>query len=221
MRCFGVLAIVLAALGASIAPSGAGTAIAFARTEQPAGLPYRAHVRHFVRWLLEAPADQSALADPANCDLRQPTSGAVAFLAPATDAGQSTTCHVTSDQVLVVSPAGGVAFPDPGEPYNPVQLLDEATASMAGSRGFVVRVDGNPVAHIRRDFRFRTLFGATFPADNIFGLPAGVRHVAFDGYVVVLHPLTVGHHEVDLSVSFPDGGDLASYDITIDVEVTA
>lgn len=181
------------------------------------GTSYLRHARHWIRWVFETPTGENPLVDPANCDSAD-RPGPVQFLPPPTDTGQTTTCSVTSTDALVVTPAGNLSWPEPGEPSDRPTLLANATAGLADVDHMTVSVDGTRVRNLRRDFRFRDVIGSQVPADNPFELPAGQRPLAFDGYFVVLRPLPPGHHEIVLSVSFHSDG--STWDLTTDLEVT-
>ncbi len=204
-------------LGAFTGAAGAVETPEFPRGSAPFGVSYLRHARHYSRWLFVTPAATNPLADPANCDLRDV--GSLRFLPPPTGAGQSNTCTVDSSVGLVVVPAGAIAWPDPGEPYDAQAILAEARANFADLKQFVVTVDGVAVRHLRRDFEFRSVVGTNVPDDNLFDLPAGYRPLAFDTIAVVLRPLSPGHHEIVTSVTYRSDG--STLDLTTDLNVVA
>ena len=119
-------------------------------------------------------------------------------LAPFAPFGTSTlTCTVKPGTKIFVTPHTSECSTLEAPPYyggDEAELRACARAVDAGVTGIVVTLDGEPVAVREVE---SGLLSLDLPADNIFGAAAGTGEFSLaHGWVVLLHPLTPGAHEI-------------------------
>jgi hypothetical protein len=190
------------------------TAPAGATTRQVRTTSSPADAVLWTRWVFEAPADQSPLVDPANCDARQ--SGFIRFLPPATQTDQTTSCTIPVGASLVVSPGGNIATRASGDGSTVGQLRSAARASVDDITDVSVTLDGIPLDVSR--LRSPVPFVLRLPVDNVLDAPSGPTLAAVDGFFIRLRGLSIGHHVITESDTFISDGTTAS--LTADVTVT-
>jgi hypothetical protein len=190
------------------------------------------------QYVLAQPASTNPLNDPTGAGCRTAQAGPVFFLV-----GTSSTGSATRDQCTV--PAGkALFFPlvnafdvhTPGDGLNTPQDVWNDLQNTIGFGPFSelhATIDGVPVGNLDpASTPFRACagpdarcsapdFSLTFPADNLFGLPADTYAPAVaDGFYLLLAPLPPGPHTINFGGTGLFGGSQFSQDITYNLTVT-
>jgi len=242
-----LLVVTGAALVAAVvcAPAGASPPNAAApRVVPPLVIPpvpgvYETLAVRWWQYALGQPTATNPLTDPtgANCAVGQ--SGPVFFLAGTAGSGtvDRTACVVHGPHALFFPLVNAFDVHTPGDGLDtPALVYDDFvnTLHFRLDTAFAT-LDGVPVRNLdpaRSPFRacaapvrgcFPDSFSLTFPADNLFGLPAGVYAPAVqDGIYLLLAPLTPGRHTLHFGGSEQLGNPPApgTQDITYELTVT-
>ena len=174
------------------------------------------------QWWVSIPVDVNPSLHPtaANCGIGP--SGPVFFLAGVlTDTSATLPCIVPEGVVLYLGLGGAdcsAVEPPPffGRDEAELKACVEVLVDPLPIAETVLTIDGGSVGDLA-SYRVATdVFPLTFPENNVFGGPAGVGLAAADGYQVLIGPLPVGEHIIEVSAPRPDGSPLVvRYEIAV------
>jgi hypothetical protein len=174
------------------------------------------------QWVLDTPASENPLTDSTGqfAAVNQPK-GNVWFLAGNSGGTTVRTVTIPAGKALFVPVANvfdvedGTATPG-GTVFSvkkPLQVAQGFVSSVISTAyGLSCSVDGTPVPITAANLEVSTPFSLHLPADNLFGLSAGVYYPAVDsGYYVLLNPLSAGQHTIHFT------GSIAFFGFSLDV----
>jgi hypothetical protein len=223
-----LLVIALAAVTA-LALSGLAVAGATPGVAPPSSNPYGASYGEWQarwgKWAAEIPVSQNPGFDESGERCAVGQTGNVWFSAFASHPGTTErTCTLrpgTALFLLVVGNECSTAEPPPFFGSNEAELracAAEGYEFAFGDASYSVKVDGREVEDLA-DYRTQTpLYSLVFPQDNIFGATPGPALAVSDGIWVMLRPLSVGSHRVEVHIEAPALGGVVDANYTIIVE---
>lgn len=156
------------------------------------------------QWALAQPVLTSPLLDPngANCAAGQ--SGSVWFLAGTLSGGSATRSCTIPASKAVFFPVANYFCSAEG---SAAQMRICARVGQKGATNLSAEVDGVSVRHLPSYSVKSPTFDLTLPADNVFGVDAGVYvPTSSDGVYLMLAPLSVGAHVIHFHADFTGGG---------------
>ena len=173
------------------------------------------------QWTLSAPASQSPLLDNTGQFVAVNQQGKIWFLAGNQGGVTTRTVTIPAGKALFfpivnyfdvedgIERGVGPVFLAP----HPLQTAQQAVlAAIWTATNLSCEVDGIPLPITAANLEQSTPFSFFLPANNIFGVPAGVYFPAFDsGYYVLLKPLSAGSHRIHFA------GTLTSSSTSVDV----
>lgn len=167
--------------------------------------------------VVETPADDSSLVDPAKCDMGLSTEN-VYFAPTPAERDASATCTMSADQTLLVVPASALCIdaPEAGGTAD-TACLDRQWDLTSSS----VTIDGVEVEGLDAYEVDSEVIDVTLPEGNVFEdheVPAGASRTIARGQVVLVQGLTPGGHTVVLAFNFGDGEFAGSLTIDLTVE---
>jgi hypothetical protein len=170
--------------------------------------------------VVETPAEDSFVADPATCDMGLSTGDVYFAPTPGEPGDLATTCTMSADQTLMVAPASAFCIdaPDQGGTADAACLDDlwDLTGSSLTIDG--VEVDGLDAYEVDSE-----VMDVTLPEGSIFeehGVPAGPSSTIARGQVVLVDGLAPGDHTVEMGFDFGDGEFAGSLTIDLTVATT-
>ncbi len=169
--------------------------------------------------VVETPADDSSMVDPAKCDMGLSTASVYFAPTPGEPGDRSTTCTMSADQTLLVVPTSAFCIdaPEAGGTADTACLdsLWDLTSSSLTIDG--VEVEGLDAYEVDSE-----VIDVTLPEGNLFEedheVPAGASRTIARGQVVLVQGLTPGGHTVVLAFNFGDGEFAGSLTIDLTVE---
>jgi hypothetical protein len=201
-----------------------GSALVYPPQSAAFGEPFRQWTADWWQFMLSIPTAVNPLADETgqNCMVGQ--RGAVWFLAGnfgGTAAPTTRACSIPEDKALFFPVLNVVDVNTTTQTAN--ELRTETAPCVDAVTRLTVEVDGQPVSVDKNRVR-SAVFEIAVPADNLFGIDAGIYSPAIDdGYYVMLKPLGVGEHEIHIvgaSAGCPLlGGNAFSTEVTYNVTI--
>lgn len=167
----------------------------------PLGRTYSAHAARWWKWAVAQPAPVSPLTDDTGVHCGQGQSGLVWYLAGTLD-GESVTrnCTVPIGRTLLfpIVNAAYFAFPsDPPEQKTEAFLRAQIEGTQENASDLSLTIDGVAVPNVAAFYEESVVFGATLPADNVFGTDELVLSPAVDnGFYVAIAPMFPGKHTI-------------------------
>jgi hypothetical protein len=188
------------------------------------------------KYALAEPAQTNPLTDTTGATCGHGQSGPVFFLTGLAGAGtvDRTQCTVRGTKALFFPLMNAFDVHTPGDGLDTAELVYRDFLSF-GFRSDTLNasVDGMAIGNLNPTTTpFRACaapvaacaprsFSLTFPADNLFGLPAGVYAPAVqDGYYLLLAPLAPGLHTITFGGTGTFGGQPADQHITYHLRVS-
>ena len=169
--------------------------------EAPFNMPLPQWTAEWWQFMLSIPTSVNPLADEtgASCVLGQ--RGEVWFLAGnfgGTAAPTTRTCSIPEGKALFFPVLNVVDVNTTTQTAK--DLRDETAPCLDAATQLSVEVDGQSIPRLFDKNRVRsTVFEIALPAENLFGLPAGIYSPTIDdGYYVMLRPLPVGEHQIHI-----------------------
>jgi hypothetical protein len=215
-RIVTALLAMFAVLGLVVAPARAASTVV-----QPgqtfAGAGYGEWSARWWQWAF-ALSGTNAFTDPSGAACGVGQSGRVWFLGGQFGQETSPTCTVPPGVGALVPVVNGECSSLEGNGATDQELADCAAGQMnaVDTTTLTARVDGQAVD--ATGFRFATpAFGITAVADNPFGVPPGTGRSVADGYYLLLRPLSVGRHTIDVHADLPSFGAFITTHYTLDV----
>ncbi len=186
----------------------------------PHGATYGEWAAAWWQWALGQPGYANPVLDTTGEYCHMGQSGQVWFLAGTFGGPAERSCTIPVGHALLlpVLNAGYFAFPSDPPEQRTEAFLRAQVAYVEDAVGLYARVDGKPIADVRRWLEKSPLFTVVLPPDNIFGLDAGfVLDPSVDeGFYLLLPPLPPGDHTVDFGGTFADGNGVAvTYHLTV------
>jgi hypothetical protein len=239
------LVVTMVPIVASGTPASASNPGVLPPHSQAFGRTYGAWSASWWQYVGSQPASSNPLADPTGAGCRVGQSGQVFFLVGTNGAGS-----VTRDQ-CTVPPGKGLFFPllnafdvhvsctVAPSLCDPFDTPEKIWNDLQNNLGFAASelhatIDGVPVGNLDpATTPYRACagpvarcsapsFSFTFPADNLFGLPAGTYAPAVaDGFYLLLAPLAPGAHTITFGGTGTFNGGAFSEDITYNLVVSA
>ncbi len=154
----------------------------------------------FAAGLIEVPADQNILVDPAACDMGRSTDDV--YFAPTWSAeGDATvSCTMNTDQVLMLQPVGSYCIEAAGDAVDTACLDSYFTVTSSS-----VTVDGVETADLTAYQVDGAVETVALPDGNILEVPAGETSMNSRAYVALVDGLSTGDHVVSVAGEFSDG----------------
>jgi hypothetical protein len=169
----------------------------------------------YVVGIVETPADDSSVVDPAKCDMGLSTQDVYFAPTPSEPRDSSTTCTMSADQTLLVMPTSAFCIdaPEFGAAADTACLdsLWDLTSSSVTIDG--VEVEGLDAYEVDSE-----VIDVTLPGGNIFEVPAGASSTIARGQVVLVKELAPGAHTVVLAFDYGNGESAGSLTIDLIVE---
>ncbi|MFS8071505.1 MAG: hypothetical protein ACMG6S_34475 [Byssovorax sp.] len=215
----------------------------FPRQATPFGTSYEAWAAAWWQWALAIPKDQNPiLGGP--CELNQ--SGDVFFLAGTAGGSETRSCTIPAGKGIFFPIVNVVVrscpeYGDQVEGYSCEVATDEgmlhqwATEWMGSDQTLLLEIDGSSVDALDAYRAHSDAFTDTSPLDvserfapfcsgpieaNSCGVPVGsARPAVADGIWAMLHPLSVGPHEIRFAASVNQPGGGFSIDVTYNIVV--
>jgi hypothetical protein len=214
---------VLSLTGVAAAKAGSTTPGVVPPQARVHGLSYGEWSARWWQWTLGVPAPDNPGLDPTGDKCGVAQTGHVWFLAFGVPPLTERTCRVPTGTFLfavVLANECSTLEPPPFHGDNEAELRACATAGFeAISVGmFSVTLDGRPVEDLAQYRTISPLFSITLPADNIYGLPPGTGYSVSDGIFLMLHPLSVGTHRLEMHFELPFFGGTLDENYTLIVE---
>jgi hypothetical protein len=209
------VAVVMLAVMATVPTASAGEVKA-----TPGVTPFSAHFRggtyadwqvRWYQWFAAIPAANNPLFDETGAGCHTGQSGKVWFSAPVSHQGTTErTCTLAPGTALFVLGTENECSTLEAPPFHgdtDAELRACATAGYElafGDATFSLRIDGRSVNDLA-SYRTQTaIFPVTYPAGNVVGANPGTGRAASDGVFIMIPPLSLGSHRVELH------GDIAS-----------
>jgi hypothetical protein len=228
-----LLAATAAALSLAVAPAGAAAPAPGVVPPVPA--VQDALAVGWWQYVLSRPTATNPLLDPTGAHCADGQAGPVFFLTGVAGSGaaERDACVVRGPHAIFFPLLNGLDVHTPGDGRGTPQLIFEEFQGF-GFRAdtLFASVDGAPVPGLdpaSRRFRacaapipgcFPPAFAVLLPADNLFGLDAGLHGPAVqDGYYLLLAPLAPGVHTIRFGGTGNFGGP-TSQDVTYRLTVT-
>jgi hypothetical protein len=158
---------------------------------------------------LSYPSGGNPLVDPTGALSNLGDRGSVFFLAGTLTGPVSRAATVRQGQTLLI-PLGNAVSPIPLFGNNEAEVRADAAATNGPASGLFLSVDGAPAplpASAPSLLNFHQVtppgtFPLTFPANNVYGAPAGTFQSVSDGYWVMLDGLAPGLHTLHFGGHF-------------------
>lgn len=191
-------------------PSGPRSAVVPPQA-RPHGRTYGEWSMAYWQWLWSIPAASNPVFDETGEFVSSGQSGSVWFLTRTFGGIAERTASIPSGKMLFIDVAGWFGAPAIGDPEDEEELRAALAAAVEASHNISLEIDGAAVGEID-DFRVQSpdLFGYTLPEGNVLELfgyptPAGDYYpAACDGHYVMLAPLSVGEHTINIHAEFPE-----------------
>jgi hypothetical protein len=191
------------------------------------GLTYGEWAGKWWAWSFAVPIPDNPGLDPTGekCGVAQ--TGDVWFLAFADSNQTDRTCRVPPGTFLfaiVVANECSTLEPPPFFGSNEAELRACASAGFedvfgeAAGATYSVTIDGRSVKDLPGYRSISPLFSITLPDDNIYGLPPGTGDSVSDGVFVMLEPLSVGTHRLEMHFDLPAFGGPSDENYTLIVD---
>ena len=160
--------------------------------ESPLGLSYPEWIGRWNEWFLGLPAE----GHPMTVDDCQAGQEGDAFIIPSTYFGNTlqTTCTVSADQHIIVSPGSISCSREAGD--SDEALLACAENARPEFANLSVSVDGELIPMIDDYWAVSPITPVELPEGNLFGMPAGVLDIVGGGWYAMLEPLAPGSHTI-------------------------
>jgi hypothetical protein len=173
----------------------------FPADSQPYNLTYGEWTAKWWQWAESIPTEVNPQLDMTgeNCAQGQNQTGPVWFLAGTPGGFTERTCTIPAGKAILfpvynaINIAAGADINESEEDLRAgVKNMADAVIALEAS------IDGTPVPNLWSYRIEAPTFNATFPSDNVFGIPEGSYMSVADGYWVFLEPLPPGQHEIRL-----------------------
>ena len=225
-RILAVMVVVVGVMMAGTIPV-AQAANVIPRNENAYGNSYGEWSARWVQWLLSIPAATNPAADLTGAHCGEGQAGPVWFLAGTFGGSATRDCTVPAGKALffpiVVTMWGAGVFDCeptvPGVPCNLAALRGIAAASV-DSVTLEASIDHKRLKDLTNQRVQAPAYTITYPADNVYGLPAGIYapNVA-DGYWIMIPPLSAGKHSIHFKGEIT-GGVFAGFVVEVTYHLT-
>jgi hypothetical protein len=168
--------------------------------------------------VVETPADDSSMLDPAKCDMGLSTDDVYFAPTPGEPGDASMTCTMSADQTLLVVPTSAFCIDAPEQGGTADTACLDDLWDLTGSS---LTIDGVAVEGLDAYEVDSEVIDVTLPEGNIFedhGVPAGPSRTIARGEVVLVEGLAPGHHTVVEGFDFGEGEFAGSLTIDLTVE---
>jgi hypothetical protein len=160
------------------------------------------------QWAVGLPAEINPNTDVTGESCGYGQSGPVFFL-PANFTGEpsttTTTCVVPEGMAILLNVGGNECSTVEEPPYfgrDEDDLRSCAVAATDGVTDLQASINGQAVPDLEAYRTTSPLFPLTFPADSVFGTPAGVALSVADDYSVIIAPPAAGEYEIAASALY-------------------
>jgi hypothetical protein len=203
-RLAGALVVVMAML---LVPAAAQARMAgqllYPPNAHPRGMSYAQWMIRDWRGVFGVSAANERLVDLGQAPCGQEDEAHEVWMLPAAGGGawHTTSCQVPAHHPLLVFIGGfisSVAFGD-GTNYRQLEAADDRSMHGATIR---LRIDGKLVSGLLRYRATTPGFQLHFAKGNVTGLPEQTALSVAEGFVVMLHPLPIGTHTLDVFAAF-------------------
>jgi len=175
---------------------GINSVSVYTSDSKPYGQGYGEWTAKWGTWLLSIPSNTNPASDSSGANCAQKQAGPVWFLA-----GSITG---KADRICTIPAGKAILFPilEAECSYSELPKLKTESAlrscAVAQNEQMYIEttVDGVALQSSQMPRIQSPLFNFTFPANNLFGAPAGSSQSVADGFYVFLHPLSSGKHDI-------------------------
>jgi hypothetical protein len=186
--------------------------IIYTADSTPLGMTYGDWQAAYWQYIFSIPVNNNPILDTtgAYCDVAQ--SGGPVFYLNSTFFGPFLTrsCTVPASKALLVPLAVWECSNIESDPFHGENPQDMRECAGIGADGIGVNtlkltVDGKKVSGLKRMRAQSPYYYFTIPTDNILGLSDTSGYSVSDGYMVMLKPLSRGHHVIHAEGGFVSG----------------
>lgn len=208
LTCFVIASFSLVLLWGMLTPVLASQSVnIFPPESKPYGLTFAEHQKHFWKWILSIPANESPVNDRTGekCTNGQSNSNSSVFYLSMNTGGISErTCKVPVGKGLFI-PVMQVEYSDKEAPKSSVDDLRKAAKKDQDSVNSLYLKIGDKEYKYEDLIKYRTqtdVFEVVFPDNGIFGvIEGGVSKAVGDGFYIITEPLTKGTYPIHLKSS--------------------
>ncbi|MGZ5470754.1 MAG: hypothetical protein ACXWE0_03700 [Nitrososphaeraceae archaeon] len=208
ITCFVIASFLFVLLWGTLSPILASNLVnIFPPESKPYGLTFAEHQKHFWKWVLEIPANESPVNDRTGekCANGQSNSNSSVFYLSFNNGGTSErTCKILSGKGLFI-PIMQVEFSEKEVPNASIEdLRRTVTKDQDSVNSLYLKIGGKEYKYDDL-IKYRTqtdVFEVVFPNKGIFGvIEGGVSKVIGDGFYIITEPLTKGNYSVHFKSS--------------------
>ena len=177
---------------------------------KPYGLSYGEWTAKWWTWLMSIPTNVNPASDSSGTNCAQSQAGPVWFLAGSTTGKAERSCAIPSGKaILFPIQDAECSYAEYPKLKTESDLRNCAVSQMNSTTHVEATIDGVSLQNQQMPRIQSPLFSFTFPENNLFGASAGPSQSVADGYYVLLHPLSLGKHDIGfkaVSVQFTTTG---------------
>jgi hypothetical protein len=191
----------------------------YAVNSKPFGLTFPQWSEKWWQWMVSIPQPQNPLNDDTGKNCGQGQNNPNVWFMTGTGSGTVVrSCTIPSSKAILIQPAGNEC----SYAENPSLKTESELRSCAIAGDQVnsihVSIDGKNLRNLQNYIVQTPLFDLTFPANNIFGAPAGPSKGVSHAYMIFLQPLSAGRHDIhfdQVTLGSPETGTANfAYDVT-------
>jgi hypothetical protein len=174
---------------------------------KPYGKVYSDWTIDWWKWFLSFPNDRnpSVVNDNTGKLCSQGQNGPVWFLPTMFNGRAERTCNIPSDKGIIIEVyAGECSYIEYPQYKTESELRSCAGGQIDKTTSLDVSIDGKKIPDLRKYRVQSPLFDVTFANNNAFGKGGGPTKAISDGYWLILSPLSLGKHRLDVSGSSID-----------------